>query len=115
MRNKIDRNLKHKSKLKKHWRKNFKMILRNYHWHHQGEFLFINSISKDKNIVFFSSLSRSECTEQCLKRKRDQENEIRELRKIFNDKDERIQLLDNEIKVHKLEIILKVFESEKSF
>lgn len=50
---------------------------------------------------------RSECTEQCLKRKRDQENEIRELRKILNDKDERIKLLDSEIKT-----LLKYRESQ---
>lgn len=42
---------------------------------------------------------RSECTEQCLKRKRDQENESREMRKLLNDKDERVKILDNEIKV----------------
>jgi hypothetical protein len=42
---------------------------------------------------------RSECTEQCMKRRRDQENETREIRKLLNDKDERIKLLDNEIKV----------------
>jgi len=34
-----------------------------------------------------------------MKRKRDQENETREMRKLLNDKDERIKLLDNEIKV----------------
>jgi hypothetical protein len=43
---------------------------------------------------------RSECTEQCLKRKRDQENESREMRKLLNDKDERIKAIDNEIKVN---------------
>ncbi len=42
---------------------------------------------------------RSECTDQCMKRKRDQENETREMRKLLNDKDERIKLLDNETKV----------------
>lgn len=73
------------------------------------------SISKiNKKILFFYSLSRSECTEQCLKRKRDQENEIRELRKIFNDKDERIKLLDNEIKVYYQLINQKMLESEIS-
>ena len=36
-----------------------------------------------------------------MKRRRDQENEIREMRKLFNDKDERIKLLDNEIKVNR--------------
>ncbi len=35
-----------------------------------------------------------------MKRKRDQENETREIRKLLNDKDERIKLLDNEIKVN---------------
>ena len=44
-------------------------------------------------------LFRSECTDQCLKRKRDQENESREMRKLLNDKDERVKMLDNEIKV----------------
>ncbi len=47
----------------------------------------------------FNILFRSECTEQCMKRRRDQENETREIRKLLNDKDERIKLLDNEIKV----------------
>ncbi|CAF3543477.1 unnamed protein product [Rotaria socialis] len=42
--------------------------------------------------------AKSECTEQCLKRKRDLENETREIRKLLNDKDERIKILDNEIK-----------------
>lgn len=46
---------------------------------------------------FFNN--RNECTEQCLKRKRDLENETREIRKLINDKDERIKTLDNEIKV----------------
>lgn len=46
------------------------------------------------------SFFRSECTEQCMKRKRDQENETREMRKLLNDKDDRIKLLDNEIKVN---------------
>ncbi|CAF3892730.1 unnamed protein product, partial [Rotaria sp. Silwood1] len=41
---------------------------------------------------------KNECTEQCIKRRRDQENETREMRKLLNDKDERIKLLDNEIK-----------------
>ncbi|CAF4053839.1 unnamed protein product, partial [Rotaria magnacalcarata] len=41
--------------------------------------------------------AKSECTEQCLKRKRDLENETREMRKLLNDKDERIKILDNEI------------------
>ena len=44
--------------------------------------------------------SRTECTEQCLKRKRDQENEIRDMRKLINDKDERIKILDSETKVN---------------
>ncbi len=35
-----------------------------------------------------------------MKRKRDQENETREMRKLLNDKDERIKVLDNEIKVN---------------
>jgi hypothetical protein len=35
-----------------------------------------------------------------MKRRRDQENETREMRKLLNDKDERIKLLDNEIKVN---------------
>jgi hypothetical protein len=35
-----------------------------------------------------------------MKRKRDQENETREMRKLLNDKDDRIKLLDNEIKVN---------------
>jgi hypothetical protein len=52
-------------------------------------------------------LFRSECTEQCMKRKRDQENEIREMRKLLNDKDERIKLLDNEIKVEHTDYTLK--------
>ncbi|CAF4106591.1 unnamed protein product, partial [Rotaria sp. Silwood1] len=43
---------------------------------------------------------KNECTEQCIKRRRDQENETREMRKLLNDKDERIKLLDNEIKVY---------------
>lgn len=50
------------------------------------------------NITFFY---RSECTEQCIKRKRDLENETREIRKLINDRDERIKILDNEIKVSK--------------
>ncbi|CAF0907583.1 unnamed protein product, partial [Adineta ricciae] len=50
---------------------------------------------------------RSECTEQCMKRRRDQENETREARKLLNDKDERIKLLDNEIKT-----LLKYRESQ---
>lgn len=51
-----------------------------------------------------SNLSfRSECTDQCLKRKRDQENENREMRKLLNDKDERVKMLDNEIKVTTLQ------------
>ncbi|CAF1404962.1 unnamed protein product [Adineta steineri] len=50
---------------------------------------------------------RSECTEQCMKRRRDQENETREMRKLLNDKDERIKLLDNEIKT-----LLKYRESQ---
>ena len=37
-----------------------------------------------------------------MKRRRDQENETREMRKLFNDKDERIKLLDNEIKVNRI-------------
>ncbi|CAF3708603.1 unnamed protein product [Rotaria socialis] len=45
-----------------------------------------------------STPPKNECTEQCIKRKRDQENETREMRKLLNDKDERIKLLDNEIK-----------------
>ncbi|CAF1129201.1 unnamed protein product [Adineta ricciae] len=44
---------------------------------------------------------KNECTEQCLKRKRDLENETREIRRLLNDKDERIKLLDNEIKALK--------------
>jgi DNA repair exonuclease SbcCD ATPase subunit len=51
-------------------------------------------------LLMFCFISRSECTEQCLKRKRDLENEIREIRRLLNDKDERIKLLDNEIKVN---------------
>ncbi|CAF2742956.1 unnamed protein product [Rotaria sp. Silwood2] len=50
---------------------------------------------------------KSECTEQCIKRRRDQENETREIRKLLNDKDERIKLLDNEIKT-----LLKYRESQ---
>ncbi|CAF0818887.1 unnamed protein product [Rotaria sordida] len=45
--------------------------------------------------------AKSECTEQCIKRKRDLENETREIRKLLNDKDERIKILDNEIKALK--------------
>ncbi|CAF4418045.1 unnamed protein product, partial [Rotaria sp. Silwood2] len=45
--------------------------------------------------------AKSECTEQCIKRKRDLENETREIRKLINDKDERIKILDNEIKALK--------------
>ncbi|CAF1031396.1 unnamed protein product [Didymodactylos carnosus] len=41
---------------------------------------------------------RNECPDHCLKRKRDQENETRELRKLIQDKDDRIKILDNEIK-----------------
>ena len=41
-----------------------------------------------------------------MKRRRDQENETREARKLLTDKDERIKLLDNEIKVkHVIELI----------
>lgn len=47
---------------------------------------------------FFHS-SRSECTDQCLKRKRDLENETRDIRRLINDKDERIKILENEVKV----------------
>ncbi|CAF1205279.1 unnamed protein product [Rotaria sp. Silwood1] len=50
---------------------------------------------------------KNECTEQCIKRRRDQENETREMRKLLNDKDERIKLLDNEIKT-----LLKYRESQ---
>jgi len=42
---------------------------------------------------------RSECTEQCLKRKRDLENETRDIRRLLTDKEDRIKMLDNEIKV----------------
>jgi hypothetical protein len=45
--------------------------------------------------------AKNECTEQCLKRKRDLENETREIRRLINDKDERIKILDNEIKTLK--------------
>jgi hypothetical protein len=54
------------------------------------------------NLLKNISLFRTECTEQCMKRRRDQENETREMRKLFNDKDERIKLLDNEIKVNRI-------------
>jgi len=54
-----------------------------------------------------SAPPRNECAEQCLKRKRDQENEIREMRKLLNDKDERIKMLDNEIQT-----LLKYRESQ---
>ncbi|CAF1186209.1 unnamed protein product [Didymodactylos carnosus] len=42
--------------------------------------------------------ARNECSDQCLKRKRDQENETRELRKLLQDRDDKIKILDNEIK-----------------
>jgi hypothetical protein len=41
-----------------------------------------------------------------MKRKRDQENETREMRKLLNDKDERIKLLDNEIKVNQNSLLI---------
>jgi hypothetical protein len=63
--------------------------------------LFLNSLSKHLISSHFSS--RSECTEQCIKRKRDVENETREIRRLLNDKDERIKILDNEIKVSKID------------
>jgi hypothetical protein len=43
-----------------------------------------------------------------MKRKRDQENETREMRKLLNDKDERIKLLDNEIKVKHLILTIEL-------
>ncbi len=58
-----------------------------------------NCILLIKRIYFDFFSNRNECTEQCVKRKRDLENETREIRRLFNDKDERIKLLDNEIKV----------------
>ncbi|UJR38171.1 hypothetical protein I4U23_030847 [Adineta vaga] len=45
--------------------------------------------------------AKNECTEQCLKRKRDFENDTREIRRLLNDKEDRIKLLDNEIKALK--------------
>lgn len=62
---------------------------------------FVSTKGEDKKSItsILCSISRSECTEQCLKRKRDQENESREMRKLLNDKDERVKMLDNEIKV----------------
>ncbi|CAF3726199.1 unnamed protein product [Adineta steineri] len=45
--------------------------------------------------------TKNECTEQCLKRKRDLENETRDIRRLLNDKDERLKLLDTEIKTLK--------------
>jgi hypothetical protein len=45
--------------------------------------------------------AKNECTEQCLKRKRDLENETRDIRRLLNDKDERIKILDNELKALK--------------
>ena len=45
------------------------------------------------------NIFRNECTEQCLKRKRDFENETREIRRLLTDRDERIKSLENEIKV----------------
>ena len=59
----------------------------------------VRSASNDEDDV----RCRNECAEQCLKRKRDQENEIREMRKLLTDKDERIKLLDNEIKVERFD------------
>jgi len=55
---------------------------------------------------------RNECTEQCIKRKRDFENETREIRRLLNDKDERIKILDNEIKVKKKTDAIKKSSNE---
>ena len=52
--------------------------------------------------IFSSFHHRNECTEQCIRRKRDLENETREIRKLLNDKDERVKVLENEIKVRNL-------------
>ncbi len=58
------------------------------------------------SLFYFNS--RNECTEQCLKRKRDLENETRDIRRLLNDKDERIKILDNELKVSSFtQIIIK--------
>lgn len=61
--------------------------------------MFLFSLLIKNSLGFFPN--RNECTEQCIKRKRDQENETREIRRLLNDKDERIKILDNEIKVRK--------------
>jgi len=44
---------------------------------------------------------KMECTEQCLRRKRDLENETREIRRLINDKDERVKILEIEVKALK--------------
>ena len=56
----------------------------------------------------FISYHRNECTDQCIKRRRDLENETREICKLFNDKDERIKILENEVKVKKEEDNIKL-------
>ena len=61
---------------------------------------FVTNIAHSRILIHSRCFDRSECTEQCLKRKRDQENESREMRKLLNDKDERIKAIDNEIKVN---------------
>ena len=55
--------------------------------------------SRLPNDHLFDARFRNECAEQCLKRRRDQENELREMRKILNDKDDRIKVLDSDVKV----------------
>lgn len=59
----------------------------------------VRLVSRLPNDHLFDARFRNECAEQCLKRRRDQENELREMRKILNDKDDRIKLLDSDVKV----------------
>lgn len=58
-------------------------------------------LQDDLTKMSLSPPTKSECTEQCLKRKRDLENETRDIRRLLNDKEERIKMLDNEIKTLK--------------
>ena len=85
----------------------------------------VRLVSRLPNDHLFDARFRNECAEQCLKRKRDQENELREMRKILNDKDDRIKVLDSDVKVSdgylsrnevsiisRLQVLLKYRESQ---
>jgi hypothetical protein len=70
----------------------------------QDDLIKLTSVSTRSVLILSNDLlilarCRNECAEQCLKRKRDQENDLREIRKILSDKDDRIKVLDSEVKV----------------